>query len=55
MMSDGRHSLSTSSWLAISPGIALVLLVLAISQLGDGLSTSLDPRSRLRAAEVRPQ
>ncbi|HEY4348629.1 MAG TPA: ABC transporter permease [Gaiellaceae bacterium] len=54
MLNDGRNYIYVASWLAIYPGIALLLLVLAINLLGDGLSTFLDPRSQLRATEVKP-
>lgn len=54
MLTDGRQYLGVASWLAIYPGIALLLLVLAINLLGDGLSTYLDPRAVNRASEVKP-
>lgn len=54
MLSDGRNQIYVASWLSIYPGIALLLLVLAINLLGDGLSIFFDPRSQLRAAEAKP-
>jgi ABC-type dipeptide/oligopeptide/nickel transport system permease subunit len=54
MLSDGRNYIYEASWLSIYPGIALLVLVLAINLLGDGLSTFLDPRSQSRAAELKP-
>ena len=54
MLTDGRQYLFRASWLAIYPGIALLLLVLAINLLGDGLSSFLDPRAKRRQAELKP-
>jgi peptide/nickel transport system permease protein len=33
---------------ALAPGIAIVLCVLALNVLGDGLRDALDPRSKIR-------
>jgi peptide/nickel transport system permease protein len=46
LMSEGRQYISRASWLAIYPGVALLLLVLGINLLGDGLRAYLDPHSR---------
>jgi peptide/nickel transport system permease protein len=54
MLTDGRQYIFRASWLAIYPGIALLLLVLAINLLGDGLSNFLDPRAKRRQAEIKP-
>jgi peptide/nickel transport system permease protein len=54
MLTDGRQYIYRASWLAIYPGIALLLLVLAINLLGDGLSSFLDPRAKRRQAEIKP-
>jgi len=54
MLSEGRQYIYRADWLAIYPGLALLLLVLAINLLGDGLSAYLDPRARRRAAELKP-
>jgi peptide/nickel transport system permease protein len=54
MLSEGRQYIFAANWLAIYPGLALLLLVLAINLLGDGLSAFLDPRARGRAAEIKP-
>jgi peptide/nickel transport system permease protein len=53
MLYDGRQNLFNASWLAIYPGIALVMLVLGINLLGDGISLYLDPRRR-RTIEIKP-
>jgi peptide/nickel transport system permease protein len=44
MINIGRNYLTTQPWLAIAPGIALMLTVLALNFLGDGLRDILDPK-----------
>ena len=44
MLSDGRSFMSTAWWLSTFPGIALMILVMAINLFGDGLRDALDPR-----------
>lgn len=44
MLSDGRPYITTAPWLEIFPGIAILLTVLAINQIGDGLRDALDPK-----------
>lgn len=44
MISAGRKYLITQPWLAIAPGVALLLLVLSLNFLGDGLREVLDPK-----------
>jgi peptide/nickel transport system permease protein len=46
MIADGRAHVTTAWWLSFFPGLALVLLVLAINLLGDWLRDFLDPRMR---------
>jgi peptide/nickel transport system permease protein len=48
VIQDGQALLYTRPWVAIAPGIMIVLTVLALNVLGDGLRDALDPRSRLR-------
>ena len=47
MLSEGREYLATAWWLGVFPGLAIMLLVLAINLLGDGLRDVLDPRRQL--------
>jgi ABC-type dipeptide/oligopeptide/nickel transport system permease subunit len=47
MLSDGRALLWDAPWLAIFPGLAIMLVVLAANLLGDALRDALDPRLRL--------
>jgi peptide/nickel transport system permease protein len=50
IISDGQDLLYTRPWVAIAPGIMIVLTVLALNILGDGVRDALDPRARLRVA-----
>lgn len=43
MLSDGRGYLDTAWWIAVVPGAAIFLTVLAVNVLGDWLSARLDP------------
>jgi ABC-type dipeptide/oligopeptide/nickel transport system permease subunit len=44
MINTGRGYLTTYPWLAIAPGIALMLTILAFNFLGDGLRDVFDPK-----------
>ncbi|MCG3208867.1 MAG: Glutathione transport system permease protein GsiD [Anaerolineae bacterium] len=44
MLSEGRAYFQQSAWLAIWPGLAIMLTVLGFNLLGDGLRDALDPR-----------
>ena len=46
MVSDGYRYISTNPVLSFSPGIAVMLIVLAFNIVGDGLRDALDPRLR---------
>jgi len=48
IIQDGQDLIYTRPWVAIAPGIAIVLTVLALNILGDGLRDALDPRAKLR-------
>jgi ABC-type dipeptide/oligopeptide/nickel transport system permease subunit len=43
MLAEGQAFLTTSPWVAVFPGLALLLTVLGINLLGDGLRDVLDP------------
>lgn len=45
---EGRRYLENAPWLAIAPGVAISLAVLAVNMLGDALRDVLDPRLRSR-------
>jgi peptide/nickel transport system permease protein len=48
MLRDGQKLIQRAWWMAIFPGIFLVITVLAFNILGDGLRDALDPRARER-------
>jgi peptide/nickel transport system permease protein len=48
---DGQDVLYTRPMVAIAPGIAIALTVLALNVLGDGIRDALDPRAKLRRTE----
>ena len=48
IIQDGQGLLYSRPWVAMAPGIAIVLCVLALNVLGDGLRDALDPRSKIR-------
>jgi peptide/nickel transport system permease protein len=51
-MLDGAQTLIESApWLALFPGLAILVTTLALSLLGDGLRDALDPRARWRGAD----
>jgi len=47
MLSEGRMYLQTAPHVAIFPGVAISILVLAFNLLGDGLRDALDPRMKI--------
>jgi peptide/nickel transport system permease protein len=48
LIADGQVRIATAPWLAIIPGIAIVLTVLSLNIFGDGLRDALDPRAKVR-------
>jgi peptide/nickel transport system permease protein len=44
MLSEGRAYFRQSPWMAIFPGLAIMLTVMAFNFLGDGLRDAMDPR-----------
>ncbi|WP_243123236.1 ABC transporter permease [Thermaerobacter sp. FW80] len=47
MVAEGRDYLGTAWWVSTLPGLAVLVLVLAVNTLGDGLREMLDPRLRV--------
>lgn len=45
MISQARNFLSQAPWIALAPGVAMCVTVLAINLIGDGLREYLDPRA----------
>lgn len=48
MLNDAQTYMSIQPWLAIFPGLAIALTVLAFNLIGDGLRDLVDPRTRHR-------
>ena len=44
MILDARPVLLHAPWTSLAPGIAIIVVVLAVNLLGDALRTALDPR-----------
>ena len=51
-MSDGRNFLQLNHWESTIPGLTIVILVLAVSLIGDGLRDVFDPRLRHEAKGI---
>ena len=49
---DGQGLLYTRPAVALAPGIAIAITVLALNVLGDGIRDALDPRAKLRGAAL---
>lgn len=52
MVADGRNFLRLNHWESTIPGMAIVLLVLSVSLIGDGLRDVFDPRLRHEAKGI---
>ena len=50
MLAESQTMIAFAPWLALTPGLAIVLAVLGLNLMGDGLRDLLDPRLR----RVRP-
>lgn len=46
MIADGRSYITSAPWLAIIPGVAMLLTVMSVNVLGDYLAEKLNPRLR---------
>ena len=46
MLNIAQAYLGTAPWMAVWPGLAIFITVLALNLLGDGLREALDPRLR---------
>ena len=46
MLNSAQRFMTQAPWLAIFPGMAVFLAVLAFNLMGDGLRDALDPRSQ---------
>ena len=48
LIADGQDRIATAPWLAIIPGVAIVLTVLSVNVFSDGLRDALDPRAKVK-------
>jgi peptide/nickel transport system permease protein len=48
LIADGQNLIVSRPWLALAPGIAIVLTVLSLNVFGDGLRDALDPRAKIK-------
>jgi peptide/nickel transport system permease protein len=48
LIQEGQSRLETAPWLALIPGVAIVLTVVSLNIFGDGLRDALDPRAKVR-------
>ena len=48
LIADGQDSLTTLWWLAMFPGLTIVLIALCINFVGDGLRDAFDPKQRVK-------
>jgi peptide/nickel transport system permease protein len=48
LIADGQTLIVSRPWLALAPGIAIVLTVLSLNVFGDGLRDALDPRAKVK-------
>jgi len=48
LIADGQTLIVTRPWLALAPGIAIVMTVLSLNVFGDGLRDALDPRAKVK-------
>ena len=46
MLMDAQATMATNPGLTIFPGVAILLVVLAVNFIGDGLQDALDPTAR---------
>ncbi len=50
MLSEGREFIEQAWWMAVFPGLAIFVVVLAFNVLGDALRDVLDPKQRSQIA-----
>ena len=55
IINDGQGLLYTRPAVALAPGIAIVLTVLALNVFGDGIRDALDPRAKHRSRRLMPR
>ena len=48
MLTNAQELITANPWLAVWPGLCILISVVAINFLGDGLQTAFDPRDEQR-------
>ncbi|MEX2540677.1 MAG: ABC transporter permease [Trueperaceae bacterium] len=46
MLADGRAYISSAWWVSTFPGVAIMLLILSVSQVGDWVAVIIDPKQK---------
>ena len=54
MIRDGFENILDSAWLAVVPGIAILIVIFALNLLGDGLRDAVDPKLKNEAEMTDP-
>jgi peptide/nickel transport system permease protein len=49
MIREGFENILDSAWLAIAPGVAILIVIFALNLLGDGLRDAVDPKLKIEA------
>src|SRR4029077_8206794 len=49
MIREGFENILDSAWLAIAPGVAILIVIFALNLLGDGLRDAVDPKLKNEA------
>jgi peptide/nickel transport system permease protein len=44
MIREGFENILDSYWLALAPGVAILIVIFALNLLGDGLRDAIDPK-----------
>jgi len=52
MIASGRDTLVNAPWVAAAPGVALVLVVVACTLLGDAFQDALNPATRYQTQRL---
>ncbi|MDI3317517.1 MAG: ABC transporter permease [Bacillota bacterium] len=53
MLNDAQNFMLTEPWMAVFPGLAIFLTVLAVNFVGDGIRDAMDPRQKARVPKGR--
>ena len=54
IIGDGQSCSTRGPWVAIAPGIMILLTVLSLNVLGDGIRDALDPRAQAAGQRASP-